>query len=415
MLRHALSLALVALTVSASTAFSQDTNTAPASVEAAVSVDALKLQLKPLTQAELEAAANAWQTTLQEITTQISTAEITALDADGEVKSTALATAAKAREEQTRTADRFKVVLDAYVAKGGDDAAYRQYLDAVTGLTVTAKDPNAALKTIQSWVSSKEGGIRWGFNLLKFLIVLFIAKIVAGIACKIARKAVSKAALSDLLKTFITNTTKRVVMILGFIVALSMLEVNVGPLLAGVGVVGFVLGFALQDTLSNFAAGFMILLYRPYDIGDVITAGGVTGKVSSMSLVSTTVLTPDNQIVIVPNGGIWGGVITNITGNDTRRIDMTFGIGYGDDIAKAEQVLTEIIAAHELILKNPEPVIKVHELADSSVNFVVRPWSNTGDYWAVYWDLMRTVKLRFDEEGISIPFPQQDVYMHQAD
>ena len=153
-------------------------------------------------------------------------------------------TAATAREAQTKIADRFKAVLDAFVTKGGDDAAYRQYISAVTGLTVTAKDPNAALKTVQTWATSKEGGIRWGLNILKFLLVLFVARIVAGIACKVAKKAVGKAALSDLLKAFITNTTRRVVMILGFILALSMLEVNVGPLLAGVGVVGFVLGFA---------------------------------------------------------------------------------------------------------------------------------------------------------------------------
>ena len=134
-----------------------------------------------------------------------------------------------------------------------------------------------------------------------------------------------------------------------------------------------------------------------------------------MSLVSTTVLTPDNQTVVVPNSKIWGDVITNITGNDTRRIDMVFGIGYSDDIAKAEQVIQQIVNEHDLILADPEPVIKVHELADSSVNFVVRPWAKTSDYWAVYWDLMRTVKLRFDEAGISIPFPQQDVYMHTVE
>jgi small conductance mechanosensitive channel len=190
--------------------------------------------------------------------------------------------------------------------------------------------------------------------------------------------------------------------------------VDVAPLLAGVGVVGFVLGFALQDTLANFAAGFMILLNRPYDVGNVVTAAGVTGSVESMSLVSTTLKTPDNQRIIVPNGSIWGGVIQNVTSQETRRVDLIFGCGYEDDIGKAQAVLEDIVSSHELVLKDPAPVIRLHELADSSVNFIVRPWTKTSDYWAVYWDLTRTVKERFDSEGLSIPYPQQDVHMHQV-
>ena len=189
---------------------------------------------------------------------------------------------------------------------------------------------------------------------------------------------------------------------------------NIGPFLAAIGVAGFVIGFALQDTLSNFAAGLMILLYRPYDMGDFISAGGVKGTVRSMSLVATTLATPDNQNVVVPNGSIWGGVITNVTGNETRRVDLTFGIGYSDDMGKAEGVLRDLVSNHPLVLKDPEPVIKVHELADSSVNFVCRPWVKTSDYWQVYWDVTRSVKESFDKAGISIPFPQQDVYMHQV-
>ena len=227
------------------------------------------------------------------------------------------------------------------------------------------------------------------------------------------RKALSRANLSALLKDFIVNTTQKVVFILGLIIALSMLEINVGPLLAGLGVVGFVVGFALQDTLSNFAAGFMILLYRPYDIGDAVSVAGVTGTVDSMNLVSTTIKTPDNQSEIVPNGKIWGGPITNITGNATRRVDLVFGIGYDDDMEKAQKVLEEIVAKNPLVLRNPTPTIKVHELADSSVNFVCRPWVNSGDYWTVYWEITRAVKERFDAEGIGIPYPQMDVHVHQ--
>ncbi|NYT46399.1 MAG: mechanosensitive ion channel family protein [Candidatus Methanofishera endochildressiae] len=198
-------------------------------------------------------------------------------------------------------------------------------------------------------------------------------------------------------------------------IALTMLEINVAPLVAALGAAGFIIGFALQGTLSNFASGLMILIYRPYDIGNVVNVASMTGTVTSMTLVSTTLKLPDNQTVVIPNNSIWGSTITNITGSETRRVDMVFGIGYDDDIAKAETVLLDILQQHPLVHKEPEPVIKVHELADSSVNFIVRPWANTSDYFAVYWDVTRAVKDRFDAENISIPYPQQDVHMHTVE
>ena len=164
--------------------------------------------------------------------------------------------------------------------------------------------------------------------------------------------------------------------------------------------------------MAVFAAGMLILWYRPFDVGDAITAGGATGKVQGMSMVSTTLLTFDNQLVVVPNEAIWSGVITNITGNRTRRVDLVMGIGYSDDIAKAEGILKAVLEEHPMILADPEPIIRVSELADSSVNFVVRPWCKTEDYWEVRWDVTRTIKERFDAAGVSIPFPQRDVHLH---
>ena len=202
-------------------------------------------------------------------------------------------------------------------------------------------------------------------------------------------------------------------LLLGILIALSQLGIQLAPLLAGFGIVGFIMGFALQDTLSNFASGVMVLVYRPFDVGDIIEAGGVMGKVSEMSLVSTTILTFDNQKLVVPNNKIWGDVIRNVTAQRVRRVDMTFGIGYSDDISHAERILTDIVVSHEHVLKDPEPVIKLHNLGDSSVDFVVRPWVKTENYWNVYWDITRRVKEGFDEEGISIPFPQRDVHLHQ--
>jgi small conductance mechanosensitive channel len=220
----------------------------------------------------------------------------------------------------------------------------------------------------------------------------------------------SRVHLSALLRDMIVATVRNLVILLGILIALSQVGISLGPLLAGLGIAGFIIGFALQDTLSNFASGMMILIYRPFDVGDFVTAGGVTGKVSHMSLVNTTFKTIDNQVLIVPNNLVWSGVVTNVTAQRLRRVDLVFGVAYSDDVEKVEEILADIVASHELTLDNPEPMIKLHELADSSVNFVVRPWVKTDDYWDVYWDLLRTVKMRFDAEGITIPFPQREIH-----
>ncbi|MEZ5980502.1 MAG: mechanosensitive ion channel [Planctomycetota bacterium] len=250
-----------------------------------------------------------------------------------------------------------------------------------------------------------------------FVLILLVFRIVGGIVAAIIGKALSKSKLqpTQLLLNFLTGTTRNVIFVIGIIMALGVVGVNVAPLLAGIGVVGFVVGFALQDTLSNFAAGVMILLYRPFDVGHFVTAGGVTGTVKSMSLVSTTLATPDNQVQVVPNGSIWGNVITNVTANPTRRVDLVAGVSYEDDIEQVEAVLQRIVDEHPLVLKDPAPVVKLHALADSSVNFIVRPWVKTSDYWTVYWDLTRAFKKEFDAAGISIPYPQRDVHLYSVD
>ena len=282
---------------------------------------------------------------------------------------------------------------------------------AQEGLKALMEDPAGTLK---EWAMGP--GAEIGGKILLFLVLLLVSKIVARVVSNIVAKGIAAARIqiSDLLKTFAINTSRNVVFFLGILFSMATIGIPIGPFLAAFGVVGFVVGFALQDTMSNFASGVMILLYRPYDIGDVVNAGGVTGKVEAQTLVSTTMVTPDNQRIIVPNGSIWGGTITNITANDTRRVDLTAGIGYDDDIDKAEAVLARIVESHEKVLKDPAPVIKLHELADSSVNFVVRIWSNTSDYWDVYWDVTKAIKVEFDKEGISIPYPQQDVHMHEV-
>jgi small conductance mechanosensitive channel len=183
-------------------------------------------------------------------------------------------------------------------------------------------------------------------------------------------------------------------------------------MMAALGAGGFIVGFALQETLGSFASGLMIMIYRPFDVDDYVNVAGVEGTVKELSLVATTLLTIDNKVLVIPNKKAWGDTIVNFTGRDIRRVDLVFGIGYGDDIQQAIDVLEQVASEHNLVLEDPSPVIKVHELADSSVNLVCRPWVRTEDYWTVYWDLTRQVKESFDAEGISIPFPQRDVHMH---
>jgi small conductance mechanosensitive channel len=269
------------------------------------------------------------------------------------------------------------------------------------------------LTSVQNYLL--ENGPSIVFKLFIFGLILFAAAILSKAVRKLVKRTVSNSKLkvSFLLQEFFISLSGKATFTLGVLIALSQLGIELAPLLAGFGVAGVIIGFALQDTLSNFASGMMILVYRPYDVGDLINAGGVTGKVSHMSLVSTTIKTLDNQRLIVPNNKIWGDTINNITVEHQRRVDMTFGIGYGDDIEKAERVLSEILMAHPKVLKHPEPMIKLHALGESSVDFIVRPWATPEDYWDVYWDITRTVKMRFDAENISIPFPQRDVHVYQ--
>lgn len=305
-----------------------------------------------------------------------------------------------------------------------DAAEYQQVLIESTGaVTVGAIDSDIAGELVARWASDlREGvadnGARFAFAILLFIVIVSIFWGLSRFVGKIVRHAVEAPHLrfSQLLKRMLVSLSTSSVLVIGLLIALSQLGIEVAPMLTGLGIAGFVLGFALQDTLGNFAAGVMVLLYRPYDVGDMIDcASGVFGKVSHMSLVSTTILTIDNKTLIVPNSKIWGDVITNVSTQAIRRVDLEFGISYGDDIPHAEEVLWSIIKDHPKVLEDPEPIIKVHSLGDSSVNFVVRPWVASDDYWDVHWDLTREVKLRFDREGVSIPFPQRDVHFYSTE
>ena len=215
---------------------------------------------------------------------------------------------------------------------------------------------------------------------------------------------------NNLMQKMVVGLASRFVFFLGILFALSQLGISLGPILTGLGIAGFVIGFALQDTLGNFASGIMILIYRPYDIGDVVDVGdGVFGSVSGMNLVSTTILTFDNQTLVLPNNKIWGNVIKNITDQNVRRVDMTFHAPLNQDVDRMQALFMQCIEADRRINDEPEPLIKVHEISLDSIVFVIRPWVSTEDYWDVYWDFHAAVKRAYDKAGIGFPTHQMTI------
>jgi len=307
---------------------------------------------------------------------------------------------------------------------GVENSEYRALLLKDAGSLSIGLFDSVVLKSLLSdWTESiREAAVAKSpdiiLRLLMFIAILLVFRSLSRLTKRVVRRSCDSSSLdlSVLLKDILISWSGGAVMVLGIFMALSQVGISLGPMLAGLGVAGFVIGFALQDTLGNFASGAMILIYRPYDVDDFIEVAGASGLVKKMNLVSTTIVTFDNQTLVIPNSKIWGDVIKNVTAQKVRRVDLEFGIGYGDDIEHVERVLHDIVASHEFVLEKPDPLIKLHTLGDSSVNFIVRPWTKTEHYWDVYWDLMREVKMRFDREGISIPFPQRDVHFYpQAD
>ncbi|RKZ68370.1 MAG: hypothetical protein DRQ48_08800 [Gammaproteobacteria bacterium] len=280
----------------------------------------------------------------------------------------------------------------------------------------TLLDKKVVVGLIEQWIEDAkdwlvENGPGFLVTVFTVILILFVFKLLAMLSERVVRKVIASSltSISELLREFFENMVSKLVMLIGILVAMAHVGVQIGPLLAGLGVVGFIVGFALQDTLSNFASGVMILIYKPFDTGDVIEAAGQKGTVSNMTLVSTTVMTFDNQILIIPNNKIWGDIIKNVTSQENRRVDFEFYVNKDADIDQVEGVLNDIIQQHELILAEPESVVKLHRIEKYSLAFIVRPWVKTNDYWQVYWDITRAVKQRFEKEAIPQAVPKQDV------
>jgi small conductance mechanosensitive channel len=260
----------------------------------------------------------------------------------------------------------------------------------------------------------KTTGVEFLINLATAVVIFYVGKWLANLLTRTLRKVLQRQEIDVTLERFVCSLVRTVLLVFVIIAAISALGVQTTSFIAVLGAAGLAVGLALQGSLSNFAAGVLIVLFRPYKVGDWVEAAGISGAVVEVQILTTILKTGDNKQVIVPNSQIMSSVITNYSANDTRRIDLVVGVGYDDDLDRVREVLTEVVAAEERIMEEPAVTIAVSELADSSVNFVVRPWVKSSDYWGVYFDLNETIKKRFDQEGISIPFPQQDVHLYNA-
>ncbi|MBI1178418.1 mechanosensitive ion channel [bacterium] len=335
-------------------------------------------------------------------------------EATAEAKSELLDTLTELRNRKAAINERFDLVLRELKLKGGKTDDYENYRKGVDEVIINVADTSAVWTSFSGWLTSENGGVKWGINAAKFVSIMVIFYVLAFLVGKVVYKATNASTtMSQLLKGFVNVAVRRIIIAVGLLVAVSAIGIPVTPLLAIITAAGLVVGLALQGTLSNFASGLLLLFYRPFDVGDAIDAGGTAGTVDSMNLMSTIIRTWDNKVMIVPNNNIWGNTITNITRTSRRRVDMVFGISYSDSMEKAQAILERIVTEHPKTLDDPAPVVRVHELGDSSVNFIVRPWALPEDYWEVYWSVTRQVKEEFDNHGVSIPFPQRDVHFYQ--
>lgn len=263
------------------------------------------------------------------------------------------------------------------------------------------------------WVQIKTTGVDVAINVFVALLIFIIGRWIARAIVKAIRKMMQAQEADKILETFVSNLAYWVLMVFVIIAAINRIGIQTTSLIAIMGAAGLAIGLALQGSLANFAAGVLIVVFRPYRVGDFVEAAGIAGVVQQVQILTTVLKTGDNKQIVVPNGQIMGSIITNYSANDTRRVDMVIGVSYSDDLDKVRATIKELVDADERILKDPECLIAVGALADSSVNFNVRPWVNTADYWGVMFDLTEAIKKRFDKEGISFPFPQQDVHLYK--
>ncbi len=368
-----------------------------------------QLRLIPLTAKELSALAARWQQIVRTQTEKVVEATVEAEQKGSEQAQEDIDSIVALTKERGDAFDRYTSVVNNLEKKKGDEAeiaALRAYRNAILVEEKQRADWRTLLNQALSWAQSPEGGlsIARSFALLlgSFIALIVVARIVRAYARRLFKRVPD---LSKLLQAFLAMTVYWITITIGLMVVLSAIGVDISPLFALVGGASFIMAFAMQETLGNLAAGLMIMLNRPFDEGDFVTAAGTSGTVKSVSIVSTTVTTPDNQVIVIPNSKVWSDIITNATATEQRRVDLQFGIDYGDDQDKAIDIILDVAKADDRVLDEPEPWVRVTNLGESSVDLTARLWCKTEDYWELKFALTKAVKLAFDQNGISIPYP----------
>ena len=388
-------------------------------VDADIPIDQLSFLLVPLTKTELEEAARQWQEIIRERTEEISALQAervsTPATGEGDPRIQQIITLV---ERRARLLERFGMVLDSLERKGGDPdlvAELKAYRQAVLYEETALASTRALVGSFVTWLGRPDGGIAVVQRLVIALLALAAIILVGRLIRRIASALLGRSGkMSKLLQGFLAAAIFWLVILVGILLVLYSIDVDVTPLFALIGGASFILAFAFQDTLGNLASGLMIMANQPFDEGDYIEVGGVGGSVRKVSIVSTTIVTPDNQVIVVPNRNVWGNVILNATASDERRVDLVFSASYDDPIQDVLDVIETEVAKHPKILPEPEPVIKANALSASSVDFICRPWVKAEDYWEVHWDLTRRIKEAFDARGLTMPYPRQETILLPA-
>lgn len=388
-------------------------------VDPSTPIDQLSFLLVPLTKAELEEAARQWQAIIRARTEEIATLQAERVSDPGAGKGdrriqriTALV------ERRARLLERFGMVLNSLERKGGDPdlvVELRAYRQAVLYEETALASTRALVGSFMTWLGRPDGGVAVVQRLAIALFALVAIILLGRLVRRLARTMLGRSGkMSKLLQGFLAATIFWLVILVGVLLVLYSIDVDITPLFAVIGGASFILAFAFQDTLSNLASGLMIMANQPFDEGDAIEVGGVGGTVRKVSIVSTTIVTPDNQVIVVPNRNVWGSVILNATASDERRVDLVFSASYDDSIQDVLDVIETEVAKHPKILPEPAPVIRANALSASSVDFICRPWVKADDYWEVHWDLTRRIKEAFDARGLTMPYPRQETILIPA-
>ena len=376
--------------------------------------DVLALRLVPLTRSELAAAASAWLAILRTKNQVVAEAQVELSQGDESISKVARERLQRLIFERNVLFDKYSAVVLAWEKKGAKPETIDEYITYRNSILIEETlnfDLETLIGRLAKWTVDRNGGVRILVNVGIVLLALLVLFVIARLLQSLLGRGMSRIPnMSELLTSFIRQAVFWLIIGVGLFVVLTLLGANVTPAVAVMGGVAFVLAFALQDSLGNLVAGLMIMMYRPFDVRDYVVVDGAEGTVRSVNIARTKLHTIDNKVVSVPNGKIWSGVITNNSGNYTRRVDMVFSISYSDDIDLAIRILTELVGENDKVLKSPEPVIEVNTLNSSSVDIICRPWVKRDDYFPLFWEMQRRVKISFDAAGITIPFPQQQVH-----